>query len=318
MSEAARILVVDDDEQNRLMLSLSLKSLGTVRTAADGVEALAMVEAELPDLVLTDVLMPRLNGLEVCRHLKRDPRTRLIPVIILTSLDQMPNKLQALELDADDYLTKPFNLTELMARSRSLLRLKHYTDELENAANVLRAVAELVESRDRYTSKHCQEVAKICAWVAGAMGLDDEAIVRLRLGASFHDIGKIGVSDAVLHKAGPLDEEELRQMREHAAMGAALLEPMRTLQPIVPMVRHHHERLDGSGYPDGLKGDQIPLEVRILTVVDIYAALAAERPYKRSLPPTRAIAILREEAAHGWWDSEVVEVLAKLMLPPAP
>jgi putative two-component system response regulator len=314
MSERPRILVVDDDEMNREMLSLSLRSLGTVRTAVDGIEALAMIEQELPDLVLTDVLMPRMNGLEVCRRLKKDPRTRLIPVIIQTSLDQMPSKIQALELDADDYLTKPVNLTELLARTRSLLRLKHYTDELENASNVLRAVAEIVESRDRYVSKHCQDVAHLCAKVAISMGLDADAIVRLRLGASFHDIGKIGVADEVLHKAGPLNEEELRQMREHAALGASLLEPMRTLKAIVPLVRHHHEKLDGSGYPDGLKGEQIPLEVRILTVVDIYAALAAERPYKKALPPSRAIAILREEAAHGWWDAEVVEVLASLML----
>ena len=312
MSERARILVVDDDVQGRQLLSLALAGLGQIQTAADGQEALDLIAQQAPDLVLTDVMMPRLSGLELCLRLKRDPVTRLIPVIVVTSLDQMPDKLQALEFDADDYLTKPYNLTELLARSRSLLRLKHYTDELENASTVLHAVAEIVEARDRYTGRHCRDVARLSEAVAQSLGLSQDAVDLLRLGARYHDIGKVGVPDALLHKAGPLSPDEVRIMQTHAALGADLLAPMHTLRPVLALVRHHHERLDGSGYPAGLRGDQIPLEVRILTAVDIYAALVTERPYKAAFPPEKAFAILREEVKRGWWDGAIVEELAKL------
>jgi putative two-component system response regulator len=309
-----RILVVDDDPQGRQLLQRALSPLGEVDSACDGQEALDKIAVQAPDLLLLDVMMPRLNGLQVCSLVKADPRTRLIPVVILTSLDQMPDKIRALELDADDYLTKPYNLTELITRSRSLLRLKHYTDELESASGVLKAVAEIVERRDQYTGHHCREVAALAVKVGVNMGLPEEKLAILRLGAAFHDIGKIGVPDAVLHKPGALDPEELEAMRRHPVIGSELLEPMRTLKGIVPLVRHHHEKLDGSGYPDGLKGEQISLEVRILTVVDIYAALSARRSYKPALPAEKSIGILRAEAAKGWWDAAVVESLAALVL----
>ena len=314
MSEQPRILIADDDEQGRQMLARALQGLGQVQLAEDGLDALSQVARRPPDLVVTDVVMPRMNGFDLCQRIKHDPATRLIPVIILTSLDQMPSKLQALDYDADDYLTKPYNLSVLIARCRSLLRLKHYTDELENASTVLHAIAEIVEKRDRYTSRHCQDVARLSTEVAQRMGLSEETVGLLRLGARFHDIGKVAVPDAILHKQGPLDLDEALIMREHAATGADLLAPMRSMRPVADLLRHHHERLDGSGYPDGLRGDQIPVEVRILSVVDIYAALATERPYKKAFPPAQSILILREEAARGWWDGAIVEELSRSVL----
>ena len=191
---------------------------------------------------------------------------------------------------------------------------RYYTDELENASTVLHAVAEIVEARDRYTSRHCQDVARLSEAVAKSLGLSQDTVALLRLGARYHDIGKVGVPDALLHKRGPLSPDEVKIMQTHAALGADLLAPMHTLRPVVALVRHHHEHLDGSGYPDGLRGDQIPLEVRILTAVDIYAALVTERPYKAAFPPAKAIAILREEVKRGWWDGAIVEELAKLAL----
>ncbi len=308
-----QVLVVDDDAQGRKLLRGVLHSLGCeVREAADGLEALRAVREETPDLVLLDVLMPGLDGYAVCKLLKSDPATRLLPIVILTALDQLPDRVKARELDADEYLTKPYQLTELVARVGSLLRLKHYTDELENAANVLQSVAGLVQTRDAYVGDHCRDVARLSCEVGLRMGLDGEALGRLRLGASFHDIGKIAVQDAILRKPGALSESEREEMRRHAELGADLLKPMHTMAPILPLIRHHHERLDGGGYPDGLKGAEIPLEVRILTVVDIYMALVCARSYKPALPVAKALEILHAEALRGWWDPAVVDCLAQM------
>ncbi|MES2202472.1 MAG: HD domain-containing phosphohydrolase [candidate division FCPU426 bacterium] len=312
------ILVVDDDENARQFLKQLLLTEGyRVREAVDGLDALEKVDEELPDLVLLDVMMPRLDGYGVCKKLKSDPRTPFLPVVILTSLDQLPDRIKALDLDADDYLTKPYQPTELASRVSSLLRLKHHIDELENASSILRSIAMIVEIRDAYTSDHCREVAYLSAKLGTMLGLPDEALARLRMAATFHDIGKIGVGDAILRKPGPLDAVERKTMEGHAKIGAELLAPMHTFKDILNLVRHHHERLDGTGYPDGLKAGQISMEMRVLTVVDIYEALISERPYKKALSPEKAIEILRKESAMGWWDSQVVEGLAGLILKPA-
>lgn len=315
MTGRAQILVVDDDASGRALLRRLLEMEGhAVREAVDGLDAMEQLRSQAPDLVLLDVLMPRMNGHAVCQAMKTDPRTRLIPVVMLSSLDQLPERLKARDLDADDYLLKPYSPSELQARVRSLLRLKRHLDELENAAAVLHAMAAIVDERDAYVSDHCREVAFLCAGIGAQLGLDDEALARLRLGATFHDIGKIAIADALLHKPGPLDEAERARMKEHPVIGASLIAPMRSLAEAVPLIRHHHERLDGSGYPDGLSGEQISLEVRILSVVDIFQALISERPYKSSMPAEKAIAILREEAAKGWWDARIVDTLASLVV----
>lgn len=314
MANGARIIVADDDESIRGLLRRVLEGEGYhVDEARDGVEALDLVTRRRPDLVLSDMKMPLMDGLELCRRLKSDPETRLLPVVILTGLGELPDKLRALDLDADDYLVKPCSLTELRARVRSLLRLKHTLDEMENAASVLQAVAAIVERRDAYTGNHCVQVALLAAALGERLGLDETALQRLRLAATFHDIGKIAIDDAVLRKRGPLSDEERLAMQSHAALGAELLRPMHRMQEVLPLVRHHHERLDGSGYPDGLKGEEIGLELRILSAVDIYQALVMERPYKVAFPIPKALGILREEAARGWWDAQVVEALAELV-----
>lgn len=310
----SKVLVVDDDAMVRGVMQRVLEAEGyKVTEAGDGMEALLCVSREQPDLVLSDRAMPGMDGLELCRRLKSDPATRLIPVVMLTGMGQESEKLEALELDADEYLSKPCSLKELRARVRSLLRLKHTLDEMENAGAVLQAVATIVESRDAYTGAHCREVAQLAAALGTRLGLDEPAVLRLRLAATFHDIGKIGIEDAVLKKRGPLSPEERKAMERHAVLGSELLAPMHTMQGVLPLVRHHHERLDGSGYPDGLKGDAIGMELRVLTVVDIYQALIMERPYKPPLPKAKAMGILRAEAQNGWWDATVVEELGALV-----
>lgn len=307
---AERILVVDDEEANRNLLREILRPLGyQVREAADGEEALAAVAECAPDLVLLDLMMPRRNGYDVCRELKSDPRTRLVPIIILTTLEQLQDKIKAIDLGADDFLNKPFHTVELTARVRSLLSLKHFTDEFELASKVLRSIALVVEGRDRYTGDHCKRLGEYAVRIGKTLGLGQEDLETLWLGGIFHDLGKIAVSDLVLNKPAPLTAEEFALMKTHPAVGADLCGAMRTMQRVIPLIRHHHEKLDGSGYPDGLAGEDVPLLVRIITAVDVYDALATARPYRKALPHETCMTILRDEAARGWWDRDIVEIL---------
>ena len=307
---AERILVVDDEEANRNLLREILRPLGyQVREAADGDEALAAVAESTPDLILLDLMMPRLNGYEACRALKNDPRTRLVPIIILTTLEQLQDKIKAIDLGADDFLNKPFHTIELTTRVRSLLSLKHFTDEFELAAKVLRSIALVVEGRDRYTGDHCKRLGEYAVRIGKTLGLDQVDLETLWLGGIFHDLGKIAVSDLVLNKPAPLTPEEFALMKTHPAVGADLCGAMRTMERVIPLIRHHHEKLDGSGYPDGLAGKEIPLLVRIITAVDVYDALATARPYRKALPHETCMTILRDEAARGWWDRDIVEKL---------
>jgi putative two-component system response regulator len=313
-TQAPTILIVDDEPDIRDALGQVMEGEGyAVLRAADGVEALETVAVRPVDLVLMDLQMPRMNGEEACRRLKSDPRTRLIPVVMHTGVNELGSRLRAREQDADDYLLKGSSIAELKARVRSLLRLKRYTDDLESAAAVLSTVARIVERRDHYVREHCKEVSEICTKLGLKLGLDEETLARLQLGATFHDIGKIVIEDAILQKQGPLNEAEREVMMTHASIGSDLVEPMRSLADVAPLIRHHHEKLDGTGYPDGLKGDEISLEVRVLTVADIYQALVSERPYKKAFPADTAVGILRAEAAKGWWDPRVVETLAALV-----
>ena len=310
---AARILVVDDEEANRKLLREILEPQGYVlQEAADGEEALASLAESAPDLVLLDLVMPRRDGYSVCREIKNDPRTRLVPVIILTTLDQMQDKLKAVELGADDFLNKPFHTIELTTRIRSLLALKHFTDEFEHASGVLQSIALVVEGRDKYTGYHCRRLGQYAVRIGKTLGLGQEDLETLWLGGIFHDLGKIAVSDVVLNKPAPLSAEEFTLMKTHPSVGANLCKSMRTMERVVPLIRHHHEKLDGSGYPDGLAGKEIPLLVRIITAVDVYDALATARPYRRALPHETCMRIMREEVSKGWWDRDIVQLVDRI------
>jgi putative two-component system response regulator len=310
----AHILVVDDQLPNRELLRRVLKLEGyEVSEAENGREALDAVRGEVPDLILLDAIMPELDGFGVIKALKRDPATRLVPIVMVTTLDTLADKLKAVDLGVDDFLNKPVNLTELTTRVRSLLALKRFTDELEHAARVLEGLASVVEKRDGYTGLHCQRVGAYARLVGAALGLDDESLDVVRLGGVLHDLGKVAMPDEVLRKPGRLSDEERRLIESHAPIGADLCLPMRTMERSVPILRHHHERLDGTGYPGKLRGEQISLEVRVVTVVDIYDALSTRRPYREPTPPETSMRILREEAARGWWDPQVVDCLADLI-----
>src|SRR6202047_4282407 len=302
------ILVADDNEANRELLSALLSAEGyQVVCAADGQQALARVNSDSIDLALLDVVMPRPTGFEICQEMKSKPETRLIPVILLTSLNSDADRIHGIMCGADDFLNKPVNKHELLARVHSLLRLKQFTDELDNAETVLFSLALSIEAKDPYTGGHCDRLSNYSMRVAEGLRLPEDLRVALRRGALIHDIGKLAVPEHILLKPGLLTAEERIIMQQHSIAGERICSPLRSFRQVLPIIRHHHEKWDGSGYPDGLKAEQIPLTARILQVTDVYDALTTDRPYRKALPKEEALAILREETKRGWWDRSILD-----------
>ena len=295
------VLIVDDIAGSaRLIASLLAPDGHAVRAACDGAEALRLIRADPPDLVLMDVMMPHMNGFEACRAIKEDRSTRLIPVVLVTSLDDTANRIRGIEAGADDFISKPFNAHELRARVRSLLRIKGYTDELDSAESVIVSLALTIEARDSTTDGHCQRLAQYSFALGQALGLNEDDLSALARGGYLHDVGKIGIPDGVLLKPGPLTPDEYELIKQHPIVGERLCGELRSLRRVRPIVRHHHERLDGSGYPDGLIGDAIPLLAQITSIVDVFDALTTDRPYRTALPIAAAALELRSEVARGW------------------
>jgi putative two-component system response regulator len=308
-----RILVADDVEANReLMVALLARDGYTVVTAADGNEALEAVEREPPDLVLSDVMMPEMNGFELCGRLKQQRATRLIPVVLVTALNERQDRIEGINAGADDFLTKPVDAHELRARVRSLIRLKRFTDDLDSAESVILSLALTVEARDAYTAGHCERMASYAAAFGECLGLGDEDIAALGRGGYLHDVGKIAVPDAVLSKPGTLTPEEFTVIQRHTTAGEALCGDLRILRPVRPIIRHHHERFDGGGYPDRLVGDDIPLLAQIMSIVDIFDALTTTRVYREAISEEAACAELRAEADRGWRRRDLVDAFVAL------
>ena len=256
---AFKLVVADDMAPLLETLSETLRLDGhVVYPASDGVSAMALVHSKSPDLVLTDVNMPSMTGIELCRRIKEDPATRLIPVMLLTGLDGRSERLAGIDAGADDFLTKPVNTSELRARVRSLMRLKRFTDELDSAESIIMSLALTVEARDKYTGGHCERMAAYAATMGMHLGLTTDEVGALRRGGYLHDIGKVAIPDAVLQKAGPLTEDEFEIVKRHTTIGDRLCGNLRLLRMVRPIVRCHHERSDGSGYPDGLGGRRHP------------------------------------------------------------
>jgi len=309
-----KILIVDDDAANRELLESVLELTGfSVTSAGDGRQALMEFERISPDLVLLDVQMPILDGFEVCRKLKSNSGTRLTPVVLVTALSATEDRVRGLEAGADDFLIKPVDRSELLARVRSLLSLKAFTDELEQAETVLFSLALSIEGKDPYTEGHCQRLSDYSAYLGERMGLPLEQITALRRAGVVHDIGKIAVPDAILLKPAKLTTEEFKVMQQHPLVGERICRPLKSFRLVLPIIRHHHEKLNGTGYPDGLKGDQIPLTARILQVVDVFDALTTLRPYKRALSISETLEVMDEEVKKGWWDPDIFSQFKQLV-----
>jgi putative two-component system response regulator len=302
------VLVVDDGEANRELIEACLAGIDCqVRTAEDGEGALNAVQALRPDLVLLDVQMPGMDGYEVCRRIKAAPATRLLPVVMITSLDRTEDRVRALECGADDYMTKPVDRIELVARVRSALRLKSVYDSLDSAEQVIFSLAAAVEAKDPYTEAHTQRVAESARSIGVSLGMDAADLEALYRGGLLHDIGKIGIPDAILLKRGPLDPDEEITMRTHPIIGETIVAPLHSATRLLPIIRHHHEHYDGSGYPDRLAGERIPKLARIVAVCDAFDALVSDRPYRVRKTVEEATATLREGRGRQW-DSEVVDI----------
>jgi cyclic di-GMP phosphodiesterase len=300
------VLIVDDEAAIRSTLARFLTAEGCdVTTEGDGNGALDAARLLHPDVVLLDVQMPGVDGFEVCRRMKADPELRLTPVVMVTGQADLEHRVRGLDAGADDFLAKPVARVELLARVRSLIRMKQYTDELERTESVLISLARSIEGKDPSTEGHCERLSAWAAALGRRLHLGAEEITALERAGALHDIGKVAVPDAILLKAGPLTEDEWAVMRKHPLTGEQICAPIRSLQAVLPIIRHHHERCDGSGYPDGLRGIEIPVSARVLQVVDVYDALTTERSYKPALSPAAAFATMTAEVARGWWDQDV-------------
>ena len=312
--KSGTILIADDHEASRVGLEglLSLEGY-TVVTADDGEKALAEFQRVQPDLLLLDVNMPKISGMEVCRRLKGNPQTFLVPIVLITALTAIEDRVNGIDAGADDFLTKPVEREQLLARVRSLLRQKAYTDELERAESVLFALARSIEGKDPYTEGHCERLSDYSARLAEYMGLPGNQIKALRRAGIVHDIGKVAVPDSILLKPAKLTRSERLILRRHPVVGERICAPLKSFQLVLPIIRHHHEKMNGSGYPDGLKGEQIPLTARVLQIVDVYDALTTKRPYKRALSVEEALRMIRKEIKKGWWDPRVFDAFERMM-----
>jgi putative two-component system response regulator len=313
MEATAKVLVVDDYVPNASGMRDLLVAAGySVRVAHNAADALSLVSEEAPDIVLVDVVMPGMSGVDLCRELKARATTRLMPVVLVTASQERGHRLAGLEAGADDFLGKPIDVQELRTRVRSLLRVKQLTDELESTEAIMTMLGHIVEARDPYTEGHCQRLSEYATALGTALDLHAADLDTLRRGAVLHDVGKIALPDTVLLKPGRLDPDEVLLMREHPVVGDNLCRTIKSLDRVRPIVRSHHEREDGRGYPDGLTADEIPLLAQIVAVVDVFDALTTTRPYRKALTAKAAYDILVTEAASGWCPPKLVQTFVDL------
>jgi len=312
--EAEKVLLVDDTPENLTTLENILEDMNyKIHTASNGDEALDMIHKVEPDLILLDVMMPGKNGYEVAGILKSNPKTRLIPIIMLTALEGREERLKGYQIGVDDFITKPFNIFELRARVRNLLRLRAYVNELEHAEHIIFSLARTVEAKDKYTVGHCERLSHFAERVGRKIGMPDRDLIILRRGGILHDIGKIAIADAILMKQGPLTNAEYEIIKTHPAEGERICSPLKSLKPVLPTILYHHEKIDGSGYPEGLTGDNIPIHARIMGIVDCFDALTTTRSYRPAMSVSRAFGIMDDETRKGKWDKRIFEAFVELI-----
>jgi putative two-component system response regulator len=302
------VLVIDDDPAVAQLLGRIVSRDGyDVAMAADGPAAFAAISEHGPDVILLDVMLPGMNGFEICRRLKQESRTRLIPVVLVTGRGDLERRIAGIEAGADDFLTKPVDAQELLARVRSLVRMKRYTDDLDSAASILMSLAILIEGRDGNTQGHCHRMANYATALGRRLGLSDNDLQALHRGGFLHDIGMLTIPDTVLNKTGSLEPDEYELIKSHTIVGDTLCGSLRSLAAVRPIIRWHHERLDGSGYPDGLHGDTIAVTAQIMGIVDVYDAVTTQRPYQRAKSIEDAVDMLRAQVLRGWRHKHLVE-----------
>jgi putative two-component system response regulator len=306
---SATILIVDSADINRRLLKGILKAAQyRILECVCASDAMRLIDAQTVDLIIVDLVLPEMDGPAFCRWLKSNRRTQLVPVLMLTSIAGIENEIAGLTSGADEFLLKPLHPEVVRARIRAMLRNKAIIDSLEEAETILFALAQTVEGRDKYTGMHCERLAASSLRIGKALGLPNPELVTLYRGGYLHDIGKICMPDSILHKAGALTADQWEIVRQHPVKGEEICRPMKSLAPVLPIIRSHHERWDGSGYPDGLRGEEIPLHARILQIADIYDALVTARSYKPALTREEALRAIDQEVCAGWRDPELVSL----------
>lgn len=315
----SKILVVDDAVENIKLVTEILnrpRNEYNIESASDGYEALEKVNKFNPDLIMLDVVMPGMDGFEVCRILKGDDKTRLIPIVMITALDSQQDRLKGLESGVDDFISKPFNVYELLARVKNLLKLRSYINELEHAEQVIFSLAKAVEAKDNYTEGHCERLSILAQYLGSELQLPEDELLVLKRGGILHDIGKIAIDDSILLKPGPLTAEEFEIIKTHPEIGENICRPLKTLKPVLPIIRFHQERFNGSGYPEGLSRQEIPIQARIIGLVDCYDALTTDRTYRKALPSDFALQIMTKETEAGLWDPDLFKLLREILANP--
>jgi putative two-component system response regulator len=308
------VLVVEDDAGVADVFGRLLSAAGyAVQRAANVDAARDAIDRQPPDVILLDVMLPGEDGFSICRRLKDNASTRLTPVILVTALSNRDSRIEGRRAGADDFLTKPVDSEELIARVGAAVRLKRYTDDLDSAASIVTTLAVMIEARDGVTEGHCHRMANYATAIGRALGLGASELQALHRGGFLHDIGMLAIPPSVLLKDGPLEPDEYERVKSHTVVGDDLCRNLRSLQSVRPIVRHHHERLDGSGYPDGLKGDAIPLAAQIVGIVDVFDAVTNNRSYQRAQSPEEAIRLLRKQAEAGLRDPALVETFAGIL-----
>ncbi len=314
---AETILILAGQEINRRLLKGVLKTEGyRILECSRPQEASILLQRQQVDLIVLGDVTPEGSGLEFCRSVKAGRDTRFIPVILVSSMQGEESEIEGIASGADAFLMQPPPPALIRARVRAMLRHKQAIDSLDEADAVLIALAQAVEHRDSRTAGHCERLAIMSTSLGAALGLSRADLVTLYRAGYLHDIGKVAIPDAILFKPGPLDEDEWAIMKKHVLKGVEICSPARTLAAVLPIVRGHHERWDGSGYPDGLRGEQIPLLARILQVADVFDALISPRPYKPALPVEEALRVMEEEVQRGWRDPELVQLLRQFCTTP--
>jgi putative two-component system response regulator len=308
------VLCIDDDTSALQVLEAAAHIAGfEYHGTSDPVKGLEIARELEPDVIISDVMMPGMTGFELCETLKAARETQLIPIVLVTALDARKDRIRGIEAGCDDFLTKPIDRLVLTSRVKSLARLRQVTETLDDAEKVLESLARSVEAKDGTTGAHCDRLVRNGKSFGTFLELSRHDVSALSRAGILHDIGKIGISEAVLMKPGKLNEVEWDEMKRHPAIGADLLAPLITMKRVIPIVRHHHERWDGRGYPDGLRGEDIPYLARCFQLLDAYDALRSERPYKVAFSHQKSCDILKEEREDGRWDPKLLEQFLNFM-----
>jgi putative two-component system response regulator len=308
------VLIVDDILSNLELIEAVIKGEGyRVLKATNAREAISIYEQEQPDIAVLDIMMPEIDGFQLCQILKDMAGKRYFPIILLTALNDKESRIKGIECGADDFISKPFEPRAFLAKLKSLLRIKFLYDELDHSENIILTLAIALEARDPYTRGHSTRVGDLSREFAEYIGLSSYDQDMIRKAGLLHDIGKIGLSETLLLKPARLTEEEHDIIKRHPIIGEEICRPLNSLQFILPAIRHHHERWDGRGFPDGLKGDEIPLYARILAIVDAFDAMLSERPYRKGLCFDDVLQTFVKEKDFGQWDPALVSNFIEML-----